>query len=76
MFTGMRVSAGEVLNTEEQLGLELVRQLEIVTIRDPDLAGYVKYVSSIGFAVHRRKIASDLIFDCQCCQCYGKGLLY
>jgi hypothetical protein len=42
VFIGMRVSAGEVLNTEEQLALELVRQLEIVTIRDPDLAGYVK----------------------------------
>ena len=46
VFDGMRVSSGEVLNMEEQVALELVRQLEIVTIRDPDLAGYVKYVES------------------------------
>jgi hypothetical protein len=46
VFTGMRASTGEVLNFEEQLALELVRQLEIVTIRDPDLARYVKYVES------------------------------
>lgn len=46
VFTGMRASTGEVLNSEEQLALELVRQLEIVTIRDPDLARYVKYVES------------------------------
>ena len=30
--------------TEQRLALELVRQLEIVTIRDPSLAEYVKYV--------------------------------
>ena len=42
VFTGMRMSAGEVLDSEKQLALELVRQLEIVTIRDPDLARYIK----------------------------------
>ena len=42
----MRISAGEVLNTQEKLALELVRQLEIVTIRAPELAEYVKYVES------------------------------
>lgn len=42
----MHMSLGEVLNTEEQLALELVHQLEIVTIHDPDLTGYVKYVES------------------------------
>ena len=42
VFTGMRMSAGEVLDAEKQLALELVRQLEIVTIRDPDLARYIK----------------------------------
>jgi len=46
VFTGMRVSAGEVLNTQEKLALELVRQLEIVTIRAPELAEYIKYVES------------------------------
>lgn len=46
VFTGMRVSAGEILNTHEKLALELLRQLEIVTIRAPELAEYVKYVES------------------------------
>ena len=40
------MSSGEVLNTEEQLALKLIYQLEIVTIHNPDLAGYVKYVES------------------------------
>jgi hypothetical protein len=42
VFTGMRVSAGEVLNIQGKVALELIRQLEIVTIRDPELAEYVK----------------------------------
>ena len=46
VFAGMRVSAGDVLNTQEKLALELVRQLEIVTIRAPELAEYIKYVES------------------------------
>ena len=46
VFTGMRVSTEEVLDTPEKLALELIRQLEIVTIRDPELADYVKYVPS------------------------------
>jgi hypothetical protein len=46
VFTGMRVSAGDVLDTQEKLALELVRQLEIVTIRAPELAEYIKYVES------------------------------
>jgi len=40
VFTGMRVSAG-ILGTSRQLAFELIRQLEIVTIRDPSLAEYV-----------------------------------
>jgi hypothetical protein len=40
------MTAEETLKTEEQLALELVRQLEIVTIRDPSLAEYVKYVDN------------------------------
>lgn len=43
VFTGMRVSTG-ILTTKRQLAFELIRQLEIVTIRDPSLAEYVKYV--------------------------------
>lgn len=43
----MRVSTG-VLKTKRQLALELIRQLEIVTIRDPGLAEYVKYVEPTG----------------------------
>jgi hypothetical protein len=43
----MRVSSGETLDTEQQLALELIRQLEIVTIRNPSLAAYVKYVESL-----------------------------
>jgi len=43
VFTGMQVSTG-ILRTSRQLAFELVRQLEIVTIRDPSLAEYVKYV--------------------------------
>lgn len=46
VFSGMRAPTGEVLNSDEQLAFELVRQLEIVTIRDPDLARYVKCVES------------------------------
>jgi hypothetical protein len=41
VFTGMRVSTG-ILRTKRQLAFELIRQLEIVTIRDPGLAEYVK----------------------------------
>jgi len=44
VFTGMRVSTGEILDTPETLALELIRQLEIVTVRDPELADYVKYI--------------------------------
>jgi len=46
VFSGMCVSAGEVLNTKKKVALELIRQLEAVTIRDPVLAGCVKYVES------------------------------
>jgi len=42
-------TAQETLNTEQQLALELIRQLEIVTIRDPNLAEYLKYVDKFGF---------------------------
>jgi len=35
----MRISTG-ILGTERQLAFELIRQLEIVTIRDPGLAEY------------------------------------
>lgn len=45
----MTTAGEETLKTEEQLALELVRQLEIVTIRDPSLAEYVKYVDKFGF---------------------------
>ena len=41
VFTGMHVSTG-TLRTRRQLAFELIRQLEIVTIRDPGLAEYVK----------------------------------
>jgi hypothetical protein len=41
VFTGMRVLTG-TLRTKRQLAFELIRQLEIVTIRDPGLAEYVK----------------------------------
>jgi len=37
-----RMTAEETLKTNQQLALELIRQLEIVTIRDPSLAEYVK----------------------------------
>jgi len=43
----MQVSAG-ILRTGRQLAFELIRQLEIVTIRDPSLAEYVKYVEPNG----------------------------
>ena len=49
VFTGMRVSTGEVLDTPEKLALELIRQLEIVTVRDPELADFVKYVPRVTF---------------------------
>jgi hypothetical protein len=45
----MTTAGEETLKTEQQLALELVRQLEIVTIRDPSLAEYVKYVNKFGF---------------------------
>jgi hypothetical protein len=45
VFTEVRVSSGETLDTEQQLALELIRQLEIVAIRNPSLS-YVKYVES------------------------------
>jgi len=43
----MHISAG-ILRTQRQLAVELIRQLEIVTIRDPSLAEYVKYVEPNG----------------------------
>ena len=45
----MTTGEEETLKTEQQLALELVRQLEVVTIRDPSLAEYVKYVDKFGF---------------------------
>ena len=53
VFTGMRISAGILLRTKRQLAFELIRQLEIVTIRDPSLAEYVKYVESNGLLVKK-----------------------
>ncbi|KIM45480.1 hypothetical protein M413DRAFT_341656 [Hebeloma cylindrosporum] len=44
VFVGMRVSAA-TLGTKRQLALELIRQLEIDTIRDPSLAEYVNVVN-------------------------------
>ena len=45
----MTTGEEEILKTEQQLALELIRQLEIVTIRDPSLAEYVKYVDKFDF---------------------------
>jgi hypothetical protein len=45
VFWHARVLSGAV-STEQQVALELIRQLEVVSIRDPTLADYVMYVES------------------------------
>lgn len=60
VFTGMRVSAGEVLDNQEKLALELLRQLEIVTIRDSELAEYVNVVNVVVEDHHVRNVLREL----------------
>jgi hypothetical protein len=52
-----------------KLALELIRQLEIVTIRDPSLAKYVEYVGSLSFVYTKLLISSY-----QNCQCRDRRL--
>ena len=75
VFFGMRVSYQEQVSTQEEVALELLRQLEIVTIRDPMLVEYVKYVESpIRFPVEPwNRIFTDF-WNVQRCQCPDRQL--